>query len=234
MILTKEKVRYHLLDTIRGIALINMIVYHFIYSMIYIFGFSMEWFGNTWTQIWQQCICWTFIIISGAAVNLGTNQLKRGAEVFGCGCVVTLVTIFVTPANRIIFGILSFIGIAMIITYYLMPLYKKLPKGIMLLLNFALFFLTKPITNYRYDIKGLFFLGFKSRDFFSADYFPLIPWIFLFWFGFFGFGIILEKYSNNPILKIKIPFLSYIGKHTLIIYMLHQPVIFLVGNLICK
>ncbi len=232
MLQTEEKIRYHLLDTLRGIALINMTLYHLFYSMVYIFNYPIKWFDGELAKFWQQCICWTFILVAGATLNLSNNQLVRGVKIFFCGLIVTLVTILVTPANRIIFGILSFMGTAIIATHFLMPVFEKLNKKIMSVFMFILFLVTKPITNYRFDIKGLFFLGIKSKEFFSTDYFPLIPWLFLFWTGYFLFGIILQNFEAKNFLKLKIPFVSYIGKHTLIIYMLHQPVIFLVGNII--
>ena len=60
-----KKIRYRKLDAIRGIALINMIAYHAIWDLVYLYGFQWDWYQSEIGYIWQQGICWTFIFLSG-------------------------------------------------------------------------------------------------------------------------------------------------------------------------
>ena len=71
----------------------------------------------------------------------------------------------------------------------------------------------------------LFALGFRTGHY-SADYYPMIPWVFLFLAGgflgrLFARGTVPEVFRKNPV-----PALSWLGRHTMIIYLLHQPVVY--------
>jgi uncharacterized membrane protein len=66
-------------------------------------------------------------------------------------------------------------------------------------------------------------LGFPQHGFQSADYNPIIPWLFL-----FIAGICVGKHIKKlpeTLSKKHIPPLAFVGRHTLIIYLAHQPVI---------
>ena len=84
-----KKIRYRKLDAIRGIALINMIAYHAIWDLVYLYGFQWDWYQSEIGYIWQQGICWTFIFLSGFCCSLGSNPIKRGLTVFLAGAVIT-------------------------------------------------------------------------------------------------------------------------------------------------
>ena len=72
------------------------------------------------------------------------------------------------------------------------------------------------------------FLGLKDKDFYSSDYFPLFPWLFLFLVGFYLFHLLQRKGQQKRAGKEfrRIPVLSFLGRHSLLIYMLHQPVLY--------
>ena len=89
--------RYALLDILRGITLISMIVYHTIWDMVYIFDVDWLWFESPAAYVWQQSICWCFILLSGFCWSLGKHKLKRGLTVFIAGALVSIVTLIVIP-----------------------------------------------------------------------------------------------------------------------------------------
>lgn len=194
--------RLELIDSLRGITLISMIIYHFVWNMVYIYSNRWTWFYNA--EIWQQSICWTFIILSGYSFSLGKHHLKRGLTVFCAGIVVTLATILVMPQNTIVFGILTLIGSAMIIMIPLNKVLRKMPPALGAVISFAIFLLTKNCYKGYFGFSGLkaklpeflyqnyltAFLGFPSNSFYSTDYFPLLPWFFLFAFGFFLYHLL--------------------------------------------
>ena len=70
------------------------------------------------------------------------------------------------------------------------------------------------------------FFGFPTKAFFSADYFPLLPWIFLFWSGYFLQGIFDRLGLMKALSAFRIKPLEWLGRHSLVIYMLHQPLIY--------
>ena len=67
----KTKTRYYLVDALRGLALINMVLYHFSYDIFVIYGQNPDWLGSTAAFLWQQGICWSFILISGFSWRFG-------------------------------------------------------------------------------------------------------------------------------------------------------------------
>ena len=106
--------RYKIIDEIRGITLISMILYHGIWDLVYIFGWSIEWFRSQGAYLWQQSICWMFILLSGFCWSLGRKKWKRGLTVFGAGILISAITILIMPEERIIFGFITLLGSCML------------------------------------------------------------------------------------------------------------------------
>ena len=68
------------------------------------------------------------------------------------------------------------------------------------------------------------YLGFMPKGFFSTDYFPLLPWLFLFWAGYFLHHLV-GRGRLAPLRRSVCPPLGWMGRHSLVLYLLHQPVI---------
>ena len=75
------------------------------------------------------------------------------------------------------------------------------------------------------------FLGFPQPSFYSTDYFSLFPWLFLFWTGYFLHRVIGKK-RMKFLARSVCPPLGWMGRHSLLIYLLHQPVIYGVLTLV--
>ncbi|MBE6022552.1 MAG: DUF1624 domain-containing protein [Cellulosilyticum sp.] len=234
--------RYRILDSIRGISLISMIAYHLIWDLVYLFGMEWKWYQSTGGYVWQQSICWTFILLSGFCWSIGNHPLKRGVNMLVIGSVITLATVILMPENRIVFGILTLIGSCNLILIGLEKSLKRVHEGRGLLLSMFLFILMKQVNNgyigfgedfiFRLpDIlyQGYFttYIGFTAPEFYSADYFSLIPWCFLFIAGYFLYQIVAKKDGLRYLYKKGIGVIEYIGRHSLIVYVLHQPIIYL-------
>ena len=241
----KTKTRLHLLDALRGFMMVNMIAYHGMWNLKYLFGVNCGWYAGTPKYLWQQCICWTFILLSGFCWSLSRNHLRRGALVFGGGAVVSLVTCLIMPENRILFGILTCIGSCVLLMAALERPLKKVPvlPGAAVSLGLFLIFrncyhgnlgfeglVIAPLPDWLYRNLLTAYLGFPPAGFYSTDYFPLIPWVFLFVFGYFLFRILRERGLNEKLFsKGEVPVLNWIGRHSLLIYLLHHPVLYGIG-----
>ena len=59
----------------------------------------------------------------------------------------------------------------------------------------------------------------------STDYFALLPWLFLFWAGYFLYGVV-GRQRMEPLHRSVCPPLGWLGRHSLLLYLLHQPVIY--------
>ena len=91
--------RYALLDELRGLDLLSMIGYHACWDLIFLFGMSATWYTGWQGHLWQQSICWVFILLSGFCLPLGHHPFRRGAVVFGAGALVTAVTLLFLPED---------------------------------------------------------------------------------------------------------------------------------------
>ena len=107
--------RYALLDELRGLDLVSMMLYHGCWDLVNLFGIQANWYYGLPGHLWQQSICWVFILLSGFCVQLGHHTLRRGAQVFGAGALVTAVTLLFMPEDRVVFGVLTLLGSAMLL-----------------------------------------------------------------------------------------------------------------------
>lgn len=226
------------LDSLRGMALVSMVLYHGMWDLAYSFSWDLPWFEGTIGMLWQSITGWLFIFLSGFCWQLGRHPGKRGLTVLGAGCLLTLVTLVVMPELPIYFGILTLLGSCMLL---LIPLHRILrdwnPRW-GLAVNLAVFLIgLGAATVYFADpgiwIRkipqswavrwGLAYLGFPQPGFTSGDYYPLFPWFFLFTAGYFAQTL----WGKREILgRGEVPVLGWLGRHSLLVYLLHQPILY--------
>ncbi len=233
--------RYAGLDGLRGCILISMILYHGTWDMVYIFGKQWAWFESSVAHVWQQSICWGFILLSGFCWSFSKKPWKRGLITFVAGAIVTIVTKLFMPESIIIFGVLTFLGSSMLLMIFLDKGLRRCNPVLGVLLFFVLFVITRNV-NYGYlgfeqwnwvalpkELYANWFttyLGFIQPGFFSTDYFGIFPWVFLFVTGFFLQGVFRKWDWLEPFTDSRCKWLEWLGRHSLIIYMLHQPVVY--------
>ena len=231
--------RYALLDELRGLDLISMMLFHVCWDLVFLFDMNMGWYAGTPGRLWQQAICWVFILLSGFCAPFGRHMLRRGVTVFAAGALVTAVTLVFMPEDRVVFGVLTFLGSAMLLTGVLEPLLKKIPPAAGLAVSAVLFALTYHLDERWLGFGGLrlalpdawyanyftAFFGFLPFDFYSTDYFALLPWLFLFWAGYYLHKAVGRR-RMEPLRRPVCPALGWMGRHSLLLYLLHQPVIY--------
>lgn len=235
------KKRYQKLDGIRGIALLNMIAYHTVWDLVYLYQVNWDWYKSDGAYVWQQGICWTFIFLSGFCLSLGSHAWKRGITVFLGGAVITLATLTAMPQNRVVFGVLTLTGSCMLLMSLFDRWLKRVPAVAGAAVSGALFFLTKNVNEGYFGFekwnfarvsdvlyRDLFttYLGFPHKGFYSTDYFSLLPWGFLFAAGYFMFQYLNKKRMMRFLEKSVLRPVEWLGKHSFEIYMVHQPVIY--------
>ena len=211
--------RYALLDELRGLDLVSMMLYHACWDLVFLFDVNMRWYAGTPGRLWQQTICWVFILLSGFCAPFGRYMLRRGTVVFGAGAVVTLATLVFMPEGRVIFGVLTFLGAAMLLTGVLEPLLKKVMPAV----GLGGWKLMLPQSLYANYFTAFF--GFYPDWFYSTDYFGLLPWLFLFWAGYYLHKAVGRR-RMEPLRRPVCPALGWMGRHSLLLYLLPQPVIY--------
>ena len=233
--------RFIELDIMRGIAIALMIFLHLLWDLDY-FGIVPL---NHQIYQFQEAVPPVFFLLVGICLVVGKNKnlsktpqeqkkydkhlILRGLKIFGFGMVITIVTSIFMPDRPIIFGVLHFIGLSIILSIPFIRLkYNNiLFASLIILAGFV-------IGQYPTENPTVFHLviGLHQANVWSytIDYFPLLPWFGVMLVG-IVFGNILYKDNKRrfylPDLSKYKSFatLSWVGKHSLAIYLLHQPVI---------
>ncbi len=240
------KIKYHLLDALRALFILQMVLFHFLYDFNEIYGQQRGWYQKDSTFIWQQSICMGFIFLSGFCFHFSRNSIKRSFVLNGWGLVITVVTLVAMPYQPVIFGILNFLGCATLLTALGKPILHKIPATLGALVSLLLFIITRqigqgyigiyPVTlnlpEFLYEHEIFTPFGFPYAGFRSSDFFPIFPWIFLFLMGYFFHPMIMRKEGLQNLCKTKVPILSRIGTLSIWIYLLHQPIAMLICHLI--
>jgi len=227
------KNRFYEIDSLRGLAITMMIAFHFFFDLKFLGLYSFE--SDLFWWLFPRLIASTFILLVGVSLTLSYSRVRtrkrvflkyllRGLKIFSLGLVITLVTWLFIGKGFVVFGILHLIGLSIILAYPLLK-YEKLN----LYLGTILMILGWYLSTLRFDFSWLLWLGFIPESFYSVDYVPLLPW-----FGLVPIGIFLGKmlYPNGKrcfkIAEFKNPlvnFFSFLGRNSLLIYLIHQPLI---------
>lgn len=230
------KTRYTLIDILRAVLVIAMIAYHALWDLVFIYEVNVPWYESEARQVIQKLIRWSFLVLSGFCFSMGRRHVKRGLVLLGCSLVVTLVSMVAVPETPIHFGVLTLLGCATLLTIPLNKPMKKCNPYIGMVLCILLFVATEDlqlgrVLNYKLpdwlyanDLTAL--LGMPTVEFQSSDYVPLIPWLFAYWIGYFAYGIFAKNNWLNVLGTVRCKPLEWIGRHSLIIYMAHQPAVY--------
>ncbi len=238
--------RIVLLDDIRGFAVLCMVFYHAFFLWAEVFDLSS---GVTLLETFEPLepfFAGVFIVISGISCRLSRNNALRGVKLLGVALALTGITALLLPrlgfkGTEIYFGILHLLSISMLVFSLLRPLLNKIRQEWGMLICLILYALTVgigegfvgikgilsfPLPQSLYELSWLFPLGIPNAAFRSADYFPLIPNLFLFLAGTY-LGIYV-KLGRTPkwAYKGRVVALGWLGRNALLVYITHVPVIF--------
>lgn len=237
------KIRYHLLDEIRGFAVICMVFYHGFFTLASIFRLEAGYALLQFFQPAEPYFAGLFILISGIASQLTHSNLIRGLKLLAVSILLTLATWGLTYMGMevvIWFGILHMLAVCMLLAAAVNPPLRRLHPAAGLLVCALLFAVTLHIRDgyigfpfLKLNLPGavmnsrfLFPLGIVPDGFFSADYFPLFPWMFVFFAGAsIGLWAVRGKFPAF-FAKSRLRPLSFVGRHALLIYIVHQPALF--------
>lgn len=242
----KIKQRFPLLDALRGFAIFNVVIYHFLYDIYVIYGFYPEWPSAVAISWWQKLGSSLFILISGMVFQLHDRYWQQGFKLNLLGLAITGLTVVLMPEEAIYYGILTFFGCALWLMGLVKPVLKRLNPLLGMAAAAVLYLLTMEIESGYATVFGIrlwqwpAFLycdelavsGFKSSSFHSADYFPLLPNFWVMVFGWFAFSLLKKKQCLYWLMTGDIKMLTVQGRHSLLIYLLHQPILLLLCRII--
>lgn len=231
-----ESSRVYAFDALRGFTIISMVLFHATYDAVYLFGFPLNGFADPLIQnIWRCSISWTFIGLAGWMTRFSRNNFKRAAVYGACAALVWVATSLAQADIPISFGILYCMAACTLCSAVLSPVLERVHPGAILALSLCLFALTHALPYQTYEFEGLAWLGFPSARFMSGDYYPLIPYVFLYIAGASGarlFDRLVPQGYPSWMRANHLPILSALGKHSLVIYLAHQPLLLAVFTLV--
>lgn len=219
------KQRIELLDLWRSLCVAAMVVFHLCYDLM-LFGRIPAAAMRSFPALLITYVSGgSFILISGICLRFSRDPIRRGFFVFCLGAAVTAVTALLKMP--VAFGILELIGVSMMLCGALRERITRHIGAPFALANALAFVGTWLLTaKLRVPWKMLYPIGLRSADFFSADYWPVFPWIFLYLLG-MALGSAVEQKRAHPLLQKRFPAaLTFAGRHSLCIYLLHQPVLY--------
>lgn len=240
-----KKQRVYILDALRGLAVLGMIVHHSLESFMIVFGENYyeyrEQLDFVYTslktdafKIVQLVFVAIFLLVSGICTNYSRNVLKRGIVVFSAAMLLTVATCWVIPkfgltGLNIYFGILHMFGLSMILYWFFQKALKKINPIVGAILSLILFILyyiyykTEPVSESWLTLPfGIIPSAMTSY----GDYYPLFPYFFMFLMGtFVGRYIQMQKFPKW-FYSVRVPVLEFVGRNSLLVYVLHQPIIF--------
>lgn len=227
--------RVYILDALRGVAILAMIVHHTYVLLNFILGVQIAFFHSELFSVLQMFFVGIFLLVSGICTNYSHNIAKRGGIIFAAAVLVTLVTAVLLPSFgvdglQIYFGILHMFGLSMLLYALIKPLLDRCATLPVLIISAVLFvaqyiwMIFVPFFESPYDITMIF--GFPSETFYSADYYPLFPYFFLFVSGAMLGRLIKARKFPSWFYTFRARPFEFVGRHSLIIYLVHQPIIF--------
>ncbi|MFQ5575444.1 MAG: heparan-alpha-glucosaminide N-acetyltransferase [Anaerolineae bacterium] len=224
-------------EEVKGFAIVLMVIFHFTWDLSYFGVYRGNMLSTPW-QTFARSIASTFIFVMGVSMTLSYHRLKaagrsglfwkylrRGGKIFAWGIVITAVTYVAVRDGFVVFGILHLLGASLVLAYpFVRFRWGSLAAGIGLIgAGVAVNRLASPSP-------WLLWLGVKQFGRYMVDYYPLLPWSGLALVGVFAgqtlypagrARVSLPDLSGAPVVRG----LSFLGRHSLVIYLLHQPLL---------
>ncbi|MBO7739490.1 MAG: DUF1624 domain-containing protein [Oscillospiraceae bacterium] len=221
----EKKQRIQSIDALRGLAVVLMVAHHFLFDL-YAFLEAPRWlFYNPVFDILHYVFAVRFIGLSGVSSRFSRSNIRRGVIVLAIALAMSLITWFLYMPIR--FGVLHLLGISMIFYGITHKMWEGIPDKLMPLLCVVLLIISLLAVHcIQIDSEHLWMFGWYPEDFYSADYFPIFPWIFVFLFGTWVGKHIREGHLPEKFYTFSVPFFPWVGRKALIIYIVHQPILY--------
>lgn len=234
---TGTHARYLFLDELRGFSLLSMILFHFCWNIDNLLHIDLPWYHTIGAQLWQFSICAVFLLLAGLCIRFTQHFARHLMTLAVSALLITAVTWLTGPHTLVVFGILHCMTLCFVCYLILRPILLRIPTAFGFLICIFLFCFTYAIpyqfigfASFRiflpkewYFSYWLSLFGLLSPNFYSSDYFPIFPNLFLFLAGYFLGRLPLPDWMKKSHCRP----LAWLGQHSLTVYLLHQPILYL-------
>jgi uncharacterized membrane protein len=223
------------IDALRGLVVVLMVVFHVAWDLSFFRLAPIDIASTPW-QAFARSIGATFTFLLGLSLSIRVTRggagatfgatMRRGLTIFGLGMVITVVTYVAIGEAFVVFGILHLLGLALILAYPFVHRSPWLSVG----LGVSLFVLGTYLNTRAVPVPWLIWLGVPEVGRDMVDYYPLLPW-----FGVALLGVAagrwlypraVRAYSLPDLGSVRlVRGLRFLGRHSLVIYLLHQPIL---------
>lgn len=231
--------RYPEIDLLRGIAILMMILFHTIFDLTFFRIVPFDVMDGFW-RYFAYATASLFLLIVGVSLSISHARaatrlqgralvqkfLLRGGGIFCCGLLVTVATWWYLQQGYVIFGILHLIGVAVMLSplFFRFRTWNAVIGIVFIALGWILATISGPM--------GLLVFGIHPLTFQSVDYTPIFPWMGLVLIGLalgeFAYPGGVRRWALPKLPEQAIAPVTFLGRHSLLIYLIHQPVILLV------
>jgi uncharacterized membrane protein len=233
--------RFWEVDAARGVALLMMVAYHLAYDLDNFSGYAIRSTSEFWA-LFADVTAFAFVFLVGVSLAISFSReeragkggwgsfskyLRRGLRIFAYGMLITL-AFWALDYGVVLFGILHLIGASVVLAYPFMRL-----RFLNAVLGLAAIAAGAYVEAERFVVGGvagilLAPLGVVPEGLFMPDYRPLLPWFGVVLLGLFAGNVVYlawkKKSPPSPAPPAAAP-LAFLGRHTLLIYLIHQPIL---------
>lgn len=221
--------RFAAIDALRGIALLAMFAYHFSFDLNYFGLIRQNFYESPFWITFRTLILSSFLLLVGVSLVLANRSgvqwqkfFHRLAPIVACAVLVSIGSFIMFPQSWIYFGVLHHIALASLIGLAFIRFnWTNLWLGLLLIILGATVKL--PL----FDQPWFQWIGLMTHKPVTEDYVPLLPWFGVVLIGIFACKCLLSE--NNIVIKNWLPknhlsrLLTRAGRHSLLLYMVHQP-----------
>lgn len=217
--------RNYTLDIVRTLAIVLMVIFHFIYDLKF-FAY-ITWDipdGHGWQQF-RWLIISLFFLCLGISLTFAHKPglrikkfISRLAQISGAALIISIATYFAIPENWIFFGVLHFLAFASCVVIF----FVNKPK--LSLLTGTVFIGVGALEVF--PNRWPFHLVFDGLPKYTNDYVAIFPWL-----GMVFIGVFIahsQWFQSDPLRtnnsSARSTLLVWPGQHSLSIYLLHQPI----------
>ena len=223
--------RIALVDLVRGIAILGVVVFHLVWDLAFLRFIPVDWAFNRWWLLFGRVLAGTFVLLVGVSLVLATRHgfhpqsfWRRLAILLVAAAAITIVTRFIFPDTYVYFGILHAIAVGSVLGAVML----RLSSFVLILSAIVVLVLGIIVESPTFDPRWLAWTGFAVAAPPSNDFVPVFPWV-----GLTLLGMVLARATIERHWFDVLTFrhgrwtasVSWCGRHSLVIYLIHQPLL---------
>jgi uncharacterized membrane protein len=216
------------IDALRGTAICLMLIYHFCFDLRYFRVIAADFEHDPFWLGFRALIVASFLALVGIGLVLADHARvsrvrfwRRIGVIAACALAASFGSYLMFPRSFIFFGILHCIAVSSILAA---PLARR--PWLALAAGAAVVAAGLTLSWPAFDRRSLAWIGFVTAKPIAEDYVPLAPWAGVVLIGIAaGHALLATRFAVLAPLVRAPRALQWLGRHSLAVYMVHQPVL---------